>query len=297
MPTDKPLIAVFGATGHQGGAVLRALRDRGDFAVRAITRNAATAQLDADEIVEANLNDIASLRRALTGVSGVFAVTNFWEPGTDEFAQGRSVVDAARDAGVRHFVWSTLPNVEAISHGAHEVPHFTNKAKVNALVADAGFEFFTFVEAPSYFQNLTQGMGPTPQTDGTSLWTVPIDPAAQVLHLGDIREFGPVVASAFAHPEQAGAGQILAHASELLSWNMIVETLNHQGHRCAVRQVAPEIYDTFYAGASEVRSMMQYFEKHTYFGPDAEQKIALARQVSAKMPTPFADWSSKHMPA
>jgi len=79
-------------------------------------------------------------------------VTNFWEPGgADEIRQGESAVRAAKDAGVQHFVWSTLPNVEAIRGGKYQVPHFTGKAKVDAAVPAAGFRYHTFVVAPFFY--------------------------------------------------------------------------------------------------------------------------------------------------
>jgi len=296
--SNKPIIAVFGATGQQGGGVVRALQQQGRFKVRAITRSAARAQhLGADEVAEANLNTPSTLAAALQGAHGVFAVTNFWEPGSDELAQGRAVVKAAKSAGVRHFIWSTLPNVEQISGGRFEVVHFTQKAKVDALVAEAGFEFHTFVEAPSYFQNLAGQMGPVPQEDGTKAWTVAIDPGAKVIHMGDIGELGTLVAGAFANAEAVGQGQHLALAGDCLSWNEVVATLNAQGHRVAVNQVPAGLYDTFFPGAREIREMFQYFEAHTYFGPDADEKVALGRQVATAPATSFADWAAQNMPA
>jgi uncharacterized protein YbjT (DUF2867 family) len=298
MQTEKPVIAVFGATGQQGGGVVRALQRQGTFRVRAITRNAARAKLTTAELVEADLNDPASLEPALRGAHGVFAVTSFWEPGgVDELAQGQAVVAAAKQAGVRHFVWSTLPNVDAISGGRYNVAHFTQKAKVDAVVADAGFEHHTFVEAPSYYQNLIGSMGPTPQPDGTKSWTVPIDPDAEVIHMGDIGQLGSLVAGAFANPDKVGNGQHLALAGDRMSWNAVVRTLNGQGHRTAVHRVSADAYDGFFPGAREIREMMEYFEAHTYFGPDAETKIARAREVATEMATPFSQWAQQHMPA
>ena len=140
MPANTArLIAVLGATGHQGGGVVRALQASGRFRVRALTRNPGKHGGVADEVVAADLNRPETLRSGFEGAYGVFAVTNFWEQGADEVAQGEAAVRAAKDAGVEHFVWSTLPNVEAISGGKYDVPHFTNKAKVDAIVSTAGF--------------------------------------------------------------------------------------------------------------------------------------------------------------
>src|SRR5712692_831976 len=153
LSNSKKLIAVIGATGKQGGAVVRALQARGQFKVRALTRNPDKHRGLADEVVKADLNRPDTLRAAFEGAHGVFLVTNFWEQGTDELKQATAAVCAAKDAGVKHFVWSTLPDVEAISGGKLHVPHFTGKAKVDRIVKDAGYEHHTFVIAPFFYQN------------------------------------------------------------------------------------------------------------------------------------------------
>src|SRR5436190_15379874 len=110
---SKQLIAVIGATGQQGGAVVRALQAQGQFRVRALNRNPAKHRGLADEVVEADLDRPETLKAAFEGAHGVFLVTNFWEQGTDELKQESAVVRAAKAAGVKHFVWSTLPDVAA----------------------------------------------------------------------------------------------------------------------------------------------------------------------------------------
>src|SRR6267154_5618323 len=127
----KKLIAVIGATGQQGGAVVRALQAQGQFKVRALTRHPAKHRGLADEVVEADLDRPDTLKAAFAGAHGVFLVTNAWEKGTGEPKQATAAVRAAKDAGVQHFVWSTLPNVEAISGGKFDVPHFTGKARID----------------------------------------------------------------------------------------------------------------------------------------------------------------------
>src|ERR1700720_3383897 len=111
----KKLIAVIGATGQQGGAVVRALQAQGQFKVRALTRHSGKHRGLADEVVEADLDRPETLRAAFAGAHGVFLVTNFGEQGTDEVKQATAAVRAAKEADVQHFIWSTLPNVEAIS--------------------------------------------------------------------------------------------------------------------------------------------------------------------------------------
>src|ERR1700757_4335150 len=174
--TKEKLIAVVGATGQQGGAVVRALQARGQFKVRALTRNPDKHPELADEVVKADLNLPKTLKAAFEGAHGVFLVTNFWEPGTDELKQATAAVRAAKNAGVKHLVWSTLPDVEAISGGKLHVPHFTGKAKVDQIVKEAGFPNHTFVIAPFYYQNLVGALGPQKQPNGSVGWTLPLDP-------------------------------------------------------------------------------------------------------------------------
>ena len=179
----KQLIAVFGATGQQGGAVVRALQAQGQFKVRALTRNPDKHRGLADEVVEADLSRAETLKAAFAGAHGVFLVTNAWEQGTDEVKQATAAVRAAKEAGVRHFIWSTLPDVEAISRGTLHVPHFTDKAKADRIVREAGFTHHTFVIAPFFYQNVTGAMAPQKQADGSLGWALPIDPTVRAIHM------------------------------------------------------------------------------------------------------------------
>ncbi len=294
----KRTIAVVGATGSQGGGVVNALQERGVFRVRALTRSPENAQGLGDEVVAADLTRPETLVEAFRDAYGVFAVTNFWAgPDIDELSQGTAAVKAAKAAGVEHFIWSTLPNVVEISHGAFDVPHFTGKAAVDDVVVEAGFRWATFVEAPFYYQNLTGQMSPQPPPDGVATFAMPMDPEALVIHMGDIAELGNVVAGAFESPETVGREQHLSLAGELMSWNHIIQTLMDQGHTVRYSRIPAETFDGLFPGAAELRATMNYFEAHTYFGPDAEAKIALAKRVSTKPFTDFAAWAIENMPA
>src|ERR1700754_4611639 len=104
MSNTQKLIAVVGATGQQGGAVVRALQASGQFKVRALTRNPDKHPKLGDEVVLADFNRPETLQAAFAGAHGVFLVTNAWEEGTDETRQAAAAVNAAKAAGVQHFI-------------------------------------------------------------------------------------------------------------------------------------------------------------------------------------------------
>jgi uncharacterized protein YbjT (DUF2867 family) len=291
MSNTQKLIAVVGATGQQGGAVVRALQASGQFKVRALTRNPAKHPQVADEVVAADLNRPETLGAALAGAHGVFVVTNAWEAGRDESKQALAAVNAAKDAGVRHFIWSTLPNVDTISGGTIDVPHFTDKAKVERIVREAGFAYHTFVIAPFYYQNLLGAMAPQKQADGTAGWALPLDPERRVIHMGDITEIGRIAVGAFAQPELAGHGEHLPLVGDFLSFNEVIATLNRQGHKFSFKQVPREVFATWFPGAADVAAMLAYFEAHTYLGSNSRDAIALANKVAGQQPTNFAAWA------
>ncbi len=291
----RKTIAVFGATGQQGGAVVRALKDRGAFKVRALTRDPAKHRALADEVVEANLDRPGTLRAALEGAHGVFLVTNFWQPDTDERTQAANAVRAAKEAGVKHFIWSTLPNAEAISGGRFPLPHFSGKAKVDQIVREAGFEHHTFVVAPFYYQNLAGPLAPQKLPDGALGWALPIDPKAPGIAMGDIEELGRIVAGAFEKPERAGRGEYLPLVGDLLAFDDVVETLNRQGNAYSFKRIPREAFASLFPGAAEVADTLGWFEAHTYLGSDWTDRIALAREIAGKPPTPLATWARKHL--
>jgi uncharacterized protein YbjT (DUF2867 family) len=290
MPNTRKLIAVVGATGRQGGAVVRALQANGQFKVRALTRDPAKHPQLADEVVQADLSRPETLNSAFAGAHGVFLVTNFAEAGADEPKQAIAAINAAKDAAVQHLIWSTLPNVETISGGKFDVPHFTNKAKIEPTVKEAGFAYHTFVIAPFYYQSLLV-MAPQKQPDGTVGWALPLDPERRVIHMGDISELGRVVAGAFAQPELGGHGEHLPLVGDFLSFNEILVTLKRQGHNFSFKQVPKELFAGWFPGAREVAEMLAYFEAHTYLGADSRDAIALANKIAGRQPTRFAAWA------
>ncbi|MDB5974999.1 MAG: NmrA/HSCARG family protein [Nevskia sp.] len=296
MSNTEKLIAVVGATGQQGGGVVRALQASGQFRVRALTRNPDKHPKLGDEVVLADFNRPETLKAAFAGAHGVFLVTNSWEAGADESRQALAAVEAAKGAGIQHFIWSTLPNVETISGGKFKVSHFTEKAKFERVVSEAGFVYHTFVIAPFYYQNLVGIMAPQKQADGTAGWALPLDPERRVIHMGDVSELGRIVAGAFAQPEVAGHGEHLALVGDFLSFNEIVATLERQGHKLSFKRVPRDVFASWFPHADGIAAMLAYFEAHTYLGSESSEAIALGNKVAGQKPTTFAAWAKVNVP-
>jgi uncharacterized protein YbjT (DUF2867 family) len=295
LSNSKKLIAVIGATGQQGAGVVRALQASGQFKVRALTRNPDKQRELAEEVVEADLDKPETLKAAFEGAHGVFLVTNFWaQGGSGELKQATAAIGAAKDAGVKHFIWSTLPDVEAISGGKFHVPHFTGKAKIDRVVQEAGFANHTFVVAPFYYGNFTGMMAPQKQADGSMGWALPLDPTVRVIHMGDINELGYIVAGAFVHPDEAGNGEYLPLVGDFMSFSEIVETLNRQGYKFSYTQVPKESFAGSFPGAAEIAETFSYWEAHTYLGSDSSDQIALANKVAGREPTRFSTWAGEN---
>lgn len=286
---ENKLIAVIGATGSQGKGVVNALIKEGTFKVRAISRNPENYSGKANEVVKADLTNLSTLREAFKGAHGVFVVTNFWE-GANEIVQGKIAIQAAKEAGVNHFIWSTLPNVEKISNGKFEVPHFSGKAKVDEFVKAAGFENYTFVQPPFYYQNLIGQMGAQTQQDGSMGWTLPINPNVKGIHMSDINDLGKVVTGAFLNPDKVGEGSYLSLATELNSFNDILNAFRANGKEFSFNQVSVELFSSFFKGAGEIAQMLAYFEAHTYMGPNSGAQIQLAKEIATEEFTSLKEW-------
>ncbi|KAM0254472.1 hypothetical protein ACHAQJ_006754 [Trichoderma viride] len=161
----KKVIAVIGSTGKQGGSVVNLfLSDpnlKRDWTVRAITRDitkgsAKKLESQGAELVAADINDGKSLINAFSGATAIFAVTNYWETMSKEREeqQGRAMVDAAKDAQVQHFIYSSLIDVtKATSGKLANVYHFDSKAMVEQYARDVGIPA-TFLQPGFFMSNI-----------------------------------------------------------------------------------------------------------------------------------------------
>src|SRR5512143_3834702 len=190
---EKKVIAVVGATGAQGGGLVRAILDdpKGGFAVRAITRDAGSAKARelaprGAEVVAGDIDDPESLKKAFAGAHGAFCVTFFWAHFSPEkeLAEAGLMARAAKAAGVEHVIWSTLEDTRKwvplsddrmpTLGGKYKVPHFDAKGEADQLFTAAGVPT-TFLLTSFYWDNFIHfGMGPKPGPDGVLYLTMPM---------------------------------------------------------------------------------------------------------------------------
>lgn len=154
---NQDVILVTGATGTQGGGTIRHLLKQGaGFKIRGLTRKpdgdaAKALRAQGVEIVQGDLDDAASLEKALTGAWGVYAVQNTWEAGVEkEEEQGHRIAKIARERGVQHYVYGSVGS----AHQNTGIPHFDNKFRIEQTVKSLGFPSYTIVRPVFYMENL-----------------------------------------------------------------------------------------------------------------------------------------------
>ena len=271
------VIAVVGATGAQGGGLVRAiLADKaGGFTARAITRNAgsdkaqALKQLGA-EVVPADLDDAASVKRAFDGAYGAFCVTNFWEHFSPEKeqAQARNMAQAAKAAGLKHVIWSTLEDVRRwvplsdnrmpTLHNKWKVPHFDGKGEVDHVFTESGVPT-TLLLTSFYWDNFIHfGMGPKPNPDGTLAITMPMgDQKMPGIAAADI---GACAYAIFKAGSQYFGKTVGISGDHLSGSEMAAAFTKALGRKVVYNEVTPEAYRGFgFPGADDLGNMFQFY--------------------------------------
>ena len=276
MSDSTKIIAVTGATGAQGGSLVRAIlaHPEAGLSVRAITRNPdsdaalALAQAGA-EVVRADLDDEASLVEAFTGAYGAYCLTNFWEHFSPdrEIAQAANMARAAQAAGVSHVVWSSLEDVRdyvPLSDTRmptllekYKVPHFDAKGEANHLFLDAGVPT-TIFNTSFYWENLIYfGMGPQAGEDGSLAITFPLgDKKLAGIAAEDI---GRCAFGIFAAGDTY-IGQTVSVAGGHLSGQEMADSLSRAlGREVRYNAVSPDVYRSFgFPAADELGNMFQF---------------------------------------
>ena len=298
---DKKIIAVVGSTGTQGGGLARAILDdqSGGFALRAITRdpgkdNAKPLAARGAEVVSANLDDVESLKKAFAGAYGVYAVTNFWEhfSGEKEKVQAKNVADAARAAGVKHVIWSTLEDTRKLMKAddkrmpmlqeKYRVPHFDAKAEADAYFSGLPV---TYLVTSFYWDNLYMfGLAPKKDDSGTYAWTFPMGTAKMAGIAAE--DIGKVAYGIFKAGSQY-IGKTVGIVGEALTMQQMSEKLAKGLGFPTVKYnaVDADAYRGFgFPGADEMGNMFQVyrdFEKEVLAARSAD----LARSLNPQLQT------------
>lgn len=272
---DKKIIAVVGATGAQGGGLVRAIADdpASGFVVRAITRDvhsekaAALATLGA-EVVSANLDDRESVTRAFTGAFGAFCLTNFWEHLSPEreYAQATAQAEAAKAAGVQHVLWSTLEDSRQwvplsdtrmpTLMGKYKVPHLDAKGEADQEFTKRGVPT-TFLLTCFYWDNMIFfGMGPKKGPDGTLFFTLPMgDKKLPGIAAEDI---GKCALGIFKKGQEYIGKRVGVAGEHLTGTEMAAAMTNAFGQIVRYNAVTPEQYRAFgFKGAEDLGNMFQ----------------------------------------
>ena len=274
--SDKKIIAIVGSTGAQGGGLARAILadSDSDFAVRAVTRDpskeaAQALQAAGAEVVQADLDDEASLERVFAGAYGAFCVTNFWEhfSGEKELEQARNQAVAAKAASIQHAIWSTLEDTRAFIpldddrmptlQERFKVPHFDAKNEAHAAFEDAGVPT-TFLHTAFYWENFIYfGVGPHRSPDGKLALTFPMGNAK--LPGIAAEDIGKVAYAIFKAGDEY-IGKSLFISGENLSGAELASAFSKAlGEDVAYNDVDPDVYRSFgFAGADEMGNMFQF---------------------------------------
>lgn len=281
MSSTKKLLTVFGATGNQGGSLIRTILKTpslsSKYALRGITRDTskpAAQELSNQgvEVVKADLDDVESLKSALKGSYGAFAVTNFWESmdGNKETQQGRNIVDASIATGVNHLVISSLHNVNKLTNGSLHVPHFDSKSAINDYAESVrGDKLNVSYFHPAFFlQNFATMVNKG--EDGSLSINLPIDPKARIPVIDVRADTGNWVAGIF-EAGSAANGKVVQAVSFWTDLQSFSNDLgNAVGKKIAYNNIPSDVFKSFLpeAIAEELTENMKLIDQYSYYGKD-----------------------------
>jgi uncharacterized protein YbjT (DUF2867 family) len=307
---EKKIIAVVGATGAQGGGLVRAiLADRsGSFAARAITRNPSSEKAQAlraagAEVVAGDADDPGTLGRAFAGAHGAFLLTNFWEHLSPEreLTQARNMAEAVKAAGVQHVIWSTLEDTRKwvpldddrmpTLMGKYKVPHFDAKGEADEIFRQLGVPT-TFLLTSFYWDNFIYfGAGPQRGPDGVLALTFPMDdkPLSGIAS----EDIGKSALGIFKRGPEF-INKTVAIAGEHLTGKQLAAGMSQAlGQEVRYNNVPPEVYRSFgFPAADDLGNMFQFKRDfNDYFV--GTRDLAFARTLNPEMQT-FEEWLAVH---
>lgn len=282
MEKGADLVLVCGATGSQGGAVADELL-KAEHRIRIMTRRpdseaARALAARGAEVVKADLDDEASLRTALDGAWGTFAVQNTWEAGVEgEEEQGKRFARVAREQGVHHYVYTSV----ASAHRNTGIPHFDNKFRVEETVRSLDFPSHAILRPVFFMENLTGPDFRRGVAEGRLALALPPEKRLQMIAVRDIGRYGRLAFER--HEELAGRG--IDIAGDELSGPEMADTLSEvTGRRIEFEHTPMEQVRAF---SEEYAVMFEWFDRVGY-----DVDIAGNQRAWGIRPTPFREWAA-----
>jgi len=308
--SDKKIIAVVGATGAQGGGLVRAIVEdkSGPFVARAITRNAGSEKAKelaalGVEVVTGDADDEKSMVNAFRGAYGAFCVTNFWEHMSPEreIAQATAMAKGAKAAGIQHAIWSTLEDSRKFIplhddrmptlHGKWKVPHFDAKGEADQAFIDAGVPT-TLLLTSFYWDNLIYfGMGPRKGEDGKLGLVLPM--GKRKLPGIAAADIGAAAYGIFKAGKEYIGKTVGISGEHLTGAEMAAQLSNVLGKEVHHVDVPWAVYRTFgFPGADDLGNMFQFnHDFHEEFG--GARSVEVSRRLNPSMQT-FSQWLAQN---
>ncbi len=274
--SNKKIIAVVGATGAQGGGLVRAILadPHGGFSARAITRNVDSDKAKAlsalgAQVVAADLDNPESVKKAFDGAHGVFCITNFWEhfSAEREMAQAKTMADSAKSAGVQHVIWSTLEDTRILVplsdnrmptlQGKYKVPHFDGKGEADKYFAQTGVPT-TYLLTSFYWENfIFFGMGPTADPTGKLSITMPLGNA--LFPSMAVDDIGKCAYGMFKRGSEFAGKRVGIAGEHITGAQMAVAFAGALGKEVSYNAIEPDVYRGLgFPGADDLGNMFQY---------------------------------------
>jgi uncharacterized protein YbjT (DUF2867 family) len=255
------------------------------------------------EVVEAELDDVESLKRAFRGAYGAYCVTNFWEHFSPEkeYAQAANLAEAASDAGLEHVIWSTFEDTRQwvpldddrmpTLMGKYKVPHFDAKGEANREFTERGVPA-TFLLTSFYWDNFIYfGMGPKRGPDGVLAITLPMgDKKLPGIAAEDI---GKCAYGIFKRGRDH-IGKTVGIAGEHLTGEGMAAALTRAlGQEVRYNDVPPEVYRGFgFPGAEDLGNMFQFKRDFNAYYCGARD-LAEAQALNPSLQT-FEEWLARN---
>lgn len=280
----KKVIVIVGATGKQGGSVVKYLQKDSNWKLKGICRDANSSRAQelvnqGVEMISCNISDKKSLEEAFKGAYGVFAMTtpeNF--SGGDhekEFTDGMNLVEAAVKNNIQHLVFSSLDDVSKVSDGKINVPHFTNKNKVEQFARSTNIPYKTFVYPPFFAENLPGMLFKLSEDKSSASIFCGIN-SDRKIPVFTVNDMGLVVAEVFKHPNEYNDKKILT-AGDYLTMEEMAEICSRVLN-IPTRYVVMDAETVGKRLGTELSNMFTYFNEYGYYQEDEEQAVKQARR-------------------